>query len=159
MPLLAAALDPIFGARSLEEVSLIGWALVSPLLYVLLRRRFARELSVVASVFCAVLPPLLTYGHWPLTDSWGLSLLTAGLLVALLVRDSGLRWLPVWVAVVLALSFTRDLSVVLVIVTGWLAFREWSRRMALVTVSAVLASLPAPLLFSTPIRDNLAYEP
>lgn len=157
VPVLAAAVDPIFGERSLEEVSLIGWALLPPLLYLLLRRRFAPGLSAAASIFCAVLPPLIDFGPETVTDTWGLTLLVAGLLSALLVRESGLRWLPVWIAVVLALSFTRDLTVVLVIAAGWLAIRERSREMVIVTISGALASLPAPLIFKAPVRDNLAY--
>lgn len=157
VPVMAAALDPIFGTRSLEEVSLIGLALLPPLFYLLLRRRFGPGVSAAASVFCAVLPPLLETANGPVTDSWGLVLLVAGLLVALLVRDRGVGWLPLWVAIVLVLSVTRDLTVVLVIAAGWLAFRERSRRTIALVVSGVIASIPAPLVFSAPLRDNLAY--
>ena len=157
VPVLAAALDPILGERSIEQVSLIGWALLPPLLYLLLRRRFAQGPSAAASVFCLTLPPLFYAGPAPGTDTWGLSLLVAGLLAALLVRDSGLRWLPAWIVLVVVLSFTRDLTVVLVIATAWLAFRERSRRLGVVAVSGAFASLPAPLIFAAPVRDNLAY--
>ena len=157
VPALGAAVDPIFGDRSLEQVSLIGWALLAPLLYLLLRRRFSQGLSAAASIFCFALPPLFDVAPAPGTDTLGLALLIAGLLFALLVRDSGLRWLPAWIAAVVALSFTRDLTIVLVIATAWLAFRERSQRVALVAASGALASLPAPLIFSAPVRDNLAY--
>lgn len=80
-----------------------------------------------------------------------------GLLLALMVRDRGPRWLPAWIACVLALSFTRDLTIVLVLATGWLAFRERSRLMAIVAGAGALASAPAPLIFSAPLRENLAY--
>lgn len=157
VPLLAAALDPVFCDRALEEVSLIGLAMLPALLYLLLRRRFGQGLSVAASVFTTLLPPVLQVSDSPLTDSWGIALLAAGLLVALLVRDSGLRWLPAWIAIVLVLSFTRDMTIVLIVAAGWLAFRERSRRMAAAAFSAVVASIPAPLLFSTPLRENFAY--
>jgi hypothetical protein len=164
VPAMAAAVDPLFGIRALEEVSLIGLVLLPPLLYLLLRRRFTQELSLGASVFCALLPPLLQTADGPVTDSWGLTLLVAGLLGILLVRDSGMRWYPVLIVIVLALSFTRDLTIVLIVAAGWLAvsdrlhgIRDRSRRMAAAAAGAVLASLAAPLLYSASVRENLAY--
>lgn len=157
VPVLAAALNPVFGHRSLEEVSQIGWALLAPLLYLLLRRRFSVFLSAAASVFCSILPPLIDFGPGPGTDTWGLALLIAGLLIALLIDDRGLRWLPAWIALVLVMSFTRDLAVVLVLAAGWLALSARSRDMGIATLSAIIASIPAPLIFSVPLRDNLAY--
>lgn len=157
VPIMAAALDPLFGTRALEEVSLLGWAFLPPVLYLLLRRRFSAGPAVFASVFCTLLPPLIVLAAGPGVDTWGLTLLVAGLLLALMVRERGLRWLPVWIAAVFVLSFTRDETIVLVIATGWLAWRERSRVMTAVTATGALASLPAPLLFSAPLRDNLAY--
>jgi len=157
VPALAAALDPVFGSRALEEVSLIGLALLPALLYLLLRRRFPQGPSAAASVFCPVLPPLLETANHPVTDSLGLALLVAGLLAAWLVWERGYAWLPLWILLVLALSFTRDLTIVLLIAAGWLAIRERSRRMGVATASGVFAALPAPLIFAAPVRDNLAY--
>jgi hypothetical protein len=138
VPVLAAALEPLVGKRSIEDPSLLGWALLAPLLYLLLRRRFAPGLAAPVSVFCTVLPPVFFVGPVPSTDLLALSLLVAGLLVAWQVRVSGLRWLPAWILVVLVLSFTRDANIVLI-------------------AAGVLASLPAPLLFAAPVRENLAY--
>jgi hypothetical protein len=164
VPVLAAAVDPIFGERSLEEVSLIGLGLLPPMLYLLLRRRFTQGLSASASVFTALLPPLLQTADGPVTDSWGVTLLAAALLGIMLVRDNGMRWFPVLIVAVLALSFTRDVTIVVIVASGWLAvadrmrgLRERSRQMAVVTAGVVLASLPAPILFSAPVRENLAY--
>ncbi len=157
VPALAALIDPIAGTRSLELVSLFGIALLPMLLYLLLRWRFSLAVSVTSSVFCALLPPLFVLAPHPGTDSWGLALLIVGLISALQVRDRGLRWLPMWIFVVLALSFTRDATVVLIVAAAWLALRERSRRMLALVGSGVLLSLPAPLIFSVPVRDNLAY--
>jgi hypothetical protein len=157
VPVLAAALEPLVGRRSIEDPSLLGWALLAPLLYLLLRRRFAAGLAASVSVFCAVLPPVFFVGPVPSTDLLALSLLVAGLLVAWQVRVSGLRWLPAWVLVVLVLSFTRDANIVLIAATGWLALHERSRRAVVILATGVLASLPAPLLFAAPVRENLAY--
>ncbi|MEX2108313.1 MAG: hypothetical protein WD827_05460 [Solirubrobacterales bacterium] len=157
VPVMAALIAPIAGTRSLELVSLFAFALLPALLYLLLRRRFAPEVAAASSAFCALLPPLFVLAPHPSTDSWGLALLIVGLIVALKARDGGLRWLPVWVLVVLMLSFTRDATLVLLTATALLAFRERSRRMAVLLGSGVLASLPAPLIFSVPVRDSLAY--
>jgi hypothetical protein len=157
VPVLAAALQPVAGQRSIEDPSLVGWALLAPLLYLLLRRRFAPGVSVVVSVFCTVLPPVFHVGPVPSTDLLALSLLIAALLAAWQVRVAGLGWLPAWMVLVLVLSFTRDANIVLIAATGWLALRERSRRSIALLATGVLASLPAPLLFAAPFRDNLAY--
>lgn len=157
VPVLAAALQPVAGQRSIEDPSLVGWALLAPLLYLLLRRRFAPGVSVVVSVFCTVLPPVFYVGPVPSTDLLALSLLIAALLAAWQVRVAGLGWLAAWIVLVLVLSFTRDANIVLIAATGWLALRERSRRSIALVATGVLASLPAPLLFAAPFRDNLAY--
>jgi hypothetical protein len=157
VPVLAAAVDPIFGTRSLEEVSLIGWALLAPLLYLLLRPRFSKSLSVLASAFCVLVPPLLVLAQQPGVDTWGVALVVACLIAALQVMRNGLRWLPLWIAAVLALSFTRDMTLVVLGATAWVAFRERSRLGALLTASGFLASLPAPLIFGASVQQNFAY--
>jgi hypothetical protein len=157
IPVLAAALEPLVGKRSIEDPSLLGWALLAPLLYLLVRRRFAPGLAASVSVFCTVLPPIFFVAPVPSTDLLALSLLVAGLLVAWQVRVFGLRWLPAWVVVVLVLSFTRDANIVLIAAAGWLALRERSRRTVVILATGVLASLPAPLRFAAPVRENLAY--
>jgi hypothetical protein len=156
VPALAAALDPAFGVESLRNASLLGWAVLPPLLFLLLQRRFSVRASVVAACAGALLPPLVNWAPAPLVDSWGLSMLVAALLCALLAREDA-RWLPAWVLVIFVASLTRDIGLILVLATGWLALRERSRRMALIAGLGALASLPVPLLFSAPLQDNLAY--
>jgi len=156
VPALAAALTPIAGTAALRDASLLGWAILAPLLFLLLRRRFSRSVSVAATAVSMVLPPLLTWAPAPLVDSWGLSMLVAGLLLADLTRED-LRWLPAWIAVVLVGSFTRDIGLILIPATAWLALRTRSRGMGLTTAAGALASLPALLVSSVPLRENLAY--
>ena len=157
VPVLAAALEPVFGKRSIEDPSLLGWALVAPLVFLLLRRRFDTWISASVAVFCSVLPPEFFVGPVPSTDMLALSLLIAGFLLAWQTWHRGLRWLPAWIAVMLALSFTRDTTVVLIAAVAWLALRARSRRAVVILATGILASLPAPLLFRAPLRDNLAY--
>jgi hypothetical protein len=156
VPILAAAVTPLFGTSSLQDVSLLGWAVLAPGLFLLMRRRFSAGASLTATALSMVLAPLIQWAPHPLSDSWGLTFLAATLLLVLLARDD-LRWLPAWAALVLVGSFTRDVAIIIVVATGWLAIRERSRPMAVVTAIGILASLPAPLIFSTALRDELAY--
>lgn len=156
VPGLGAALHPVFGERSLLIVSLLGYVLAGPLLYLLLRRRFAAGVSAAVTGTCLLLSPLLTWSAHPLTDSWGVALVTASLLAASLVLDRGVRWLPAWVLAVLALSFTRDASVALVVGAAWFALRSRTRPGALLALSGAAAAAPAPLLFHAPLREHLA---
>lgn len=157
VPAAAAALDPVTGPRSLKIVNLLGFVAFGPVLFLLLRRRFAPALAAGAAFLMIVMPPLLSQAAAPGTDTWGLALMTAGLLFALLVRDVGTRWLAAWIVTVLLLSFTRDATAILVIAAAWLAFQDRSRRMVVVLATGIAASLPAPLLFSVPLREHLAY--
>ena len=156
LPVIAAALDPLYGTKSLKVASLLGWALLAPLLFLLLRRRFSTEASVFATVISMFLPPVLMWASEPMTDLWALTILVAGLLFALMTRED-LRWLPAWILAVLIGSFTRDLVLVFVFATGWLAFRERSRRMALVAATGLLASLPPLLLFPVSLQKSLTF--
>jgi hypothetical protein len=156
VPAIAATLIPIAGTAALRDASLLGWAALAPLLFLLLRRRFSRRVSVVVSGIAMVLPPLLIWAPAPLVDSWGLSMLVAGLLLAYLAGED-IRLLPLWIAVVVVGSFTRDIGLILIPAAVWLAVRARSRRMAVVAATGALGSIPAPLIFSVPLQQNLAY--
>jgi hypothetical protein len=157
VPLLADAISPVGGTDSLEYVSLIGFALIAPLAYLLLRARFRPLVSATSAVFCSLLPPLLALLPHPNTDTWGLALLLAALIVALRLHTGGMRWLPLWILLLVVLSFTRDETIVAITAVAWLAFANRSRVMAAATATGAAASLIAPLLFSSPIKENLAY--
>ncbi len=157
VPLLAEAISPVGGTDSLEYISLIGFALIAPLAYLLLRARFPPLISAVSAGFCALLPPLLALAPHPNTDTWGLALLIAALIAALRVHARGARWLPLWILLILVLSFTRDETIIALTAVAWLALRKRSRVMLGATASGIAASIAAPLLFSSPIKENLAY--
>jgi hypothetical protein len=63
----------------------------------------------------------------------------------------------VFAATMLALSFTRDATIVVVTGLIWVALRERTRAAVTTLVTAVVVSLPAPLIFGAPTREIIAY--
>lgn len=157
VPVAAAAVDPVFGVDSLEIVALLGFVAAMALVYLLLRLRFSASISAALAVACMLMPPIREIASDPGTDTWGLALLLAGLISAILALERDRRWLAPWVAAVLLLSFTRDLTVVLVLAAAWVALRQRSRRAVALAASGAIAALPAPLLAGAPARENFAY--
>jgi hypothetical protein len=165
VPVLAAGLAPVVGehpGRALRVASLIGYLLVAPVLFLLLRRRFSPWLSAGLAVACTLAPPVYKWSLGMRVDSWGLQLEALGLLAAVLVKDLGRRWLALWVLAIAALSITRDATAILLPAVLWLVFVERRDREATRTNLALLgtglaAALPAFVLGGTPVRDNLAY--
>lgn len=157
VPLTAAGAYPLLGEHSLETLSLLGYVLVAPLLFMLLRQRFRTLPSLLVAGAVVVLAPLRDWSIYPLTDSLGLVLLIAGFLAALAVYRRGLRWLPLWLACVLALSFTRDTAFILVISALVVLLVNRDRKSAALALGGIAAALPAPLLFSVGLREQLAY--
>lgn len=155
VPALAALATPALGDLSLQAVSLLGYVLVAPLLYLLLRRRFSTHASFVVAAGTALLPPLREWSFRPLTDSWGLALELACLLAAVLALDRGPRWLALWVVSVGALSLTRDATVVVVLAAAWVALAERTRTAIALAVSGAVAALPVPLLLGAPVGGTL----
>jgi hypothetical protein len=165
VPAVAAAVAPVVGqqpGRALRWASLIGYLLVAPVLFLLLRRRFPAELSAALAVACTLAPPVYKWSLGMRVDSWGLMLEALGLLAAVLVKDEGRRWLVLWVAAIAALSITRDATAILIPAVLWLLVVERrdpeARRTNLALLgSGLVAALPAFLLGGTPLRDQLAY--
>jgi hypothetical protein len=165
VPALAAAVEPLVGdqpGRALRVASLIGYVLIAPVLFLLLRRRFSTSTSAVLAVACTLAPPVYKWSLGMRVDSWGLLLETLSLLAAVLVKDQGRRWLVLWVAAIAALSITRDATAILLPAVLWLLVVEWRNPTARRTNAALLgtgvvAALPAFVLGGTPVRDNLAY--
>ena len=155
VPGLAAVATPVLGDRSLQAASLLGYVLVAPLLFLLLRRRFGPRASLVVAAGAALLPPLREWSFHPLTDSWGLALEVACLLAAVLALDRGPRWLALWVASVVALSLTRDATVVVVLAAAWVALAERTRTAVALAVSGALAAAPVPLLLGAPVGGTV----
>lgn len=149
-------------SAAVKTVSMLGYALIGAVLFLLLRRRFSVAESLLAALACLLLPPLYRWSFGQFVDSWGVLLESLGLLALVLVADRGLRWLPLWVGAMLALSITRDATMILGIAALWLAIAQWREvgtrgRNALILLAGAAAALPALLLGGAPVRENLAY--
>ena len=156
-PAIAAALFPISGQRSLLYASILGYVAAALLLFALLRTRFPDSVSLAVAGACLLLPPVRTWGGCPLTDSWGLALEVGSLWAALLALERGGRYIGLWVASILALSFTRDATVVLLVAVGWIAITTRTRRSTAVLASGIAAAVPAFALFGAPLIEQLSY--
>jgi hypothetical protein len=156
VPLIAAAIYPLAGSDSLTWVAFAGCFAIGPLLYWLLRQRLSPLASGGACVLCLLWPPL-RWAFMPLTESWGLALAILALVAAVRWMDGKPRWLAVWIGSLLALSFTRDLTVVPVVAALILAVLWRERRSATLALTGVVAALPAPLAFGASLRETLAY--
>jgi hypothetical protein len=157
VPLAGAALYPAAGDRSLLYVSLAGYVAAILALFGLLALRFRLAIAAAATLAAVFLPALSFHSAYPLTDSWGLALQTAALAAALLTLDRGPRWLVLWVAAVVLLSFTRDSTWIPVLGAAWVAYRTRTRLAAALFGTGVIAALPAFFLYSVPLRELLAF--
>ena len=157
VPLLAAPLDGWLGPSGLRFVSLAGYVLLAPLLYLLLRLWFPVRIALPAAAAALVIEPLRTWSSSPLTDSWGLALMTAALLCGCLTLTRSPRWLAGWAAAILVLGFTRDLTVVVVGAAALAFLVERTRLTAALAATGVVAAAPAPLVFGVPLRAAIAY--
>jgi hypothetical protein len=165
VPAMGAAIDPIFGDRSLQVVAFVGYLALGPAIFLLLLRRYARLLAAGVSAVCLLLPPVHKWSLFLGVDSWGLvfeMLAFLGLVALLAGGASGRGWWAVWIGSMLALSVTRDATVALLLGTAWVAWRERHRidvrrRNLLVLGTGVAASVPAVLLFHASVKNQLAY--
>jgi hypothetical protein len=157
VPALGAAVEPVLGDDALRFVSLAGYVLTGVLVYALLALRFRAWIAAVVALGVLALLPLRHWSLLPLTDSFGVALEAAALATAALALRRPRPWLPVFAAAMVALSFTRDATIVVVLGLAWVALGERTRRAATTLATAVAASLPAPLLFGAPARELLAY--
>jgi hypothetical protein len=156
VPALAAAVSPLAGDESLELVSIVGVFAFALLLYALLRMRFGPLPSAVAVVCCLAWPPM-RFAFQPLTESWGLTLVVLALMAGVLFVERGGRWLWVWVAAILTLGFTRDLTPVPIVAAVTLLVVSPGPRQWKLAISGVIAALPGPLVGGAPLRQSLAY--
>lgn len=157
VPALGAAVEPVLGVDALRAVSLAGYVLAGLLVYALLALRFRSWIAAVVSLGVLALGPLRYWSLLPLTDSFGVALEAAALATAVLALRRPRPWLAVFAATMLVLSFTRDATLVVIAGLTWVAFRERTRREVATLATAVVASLPAPLLFGAPTREIIAY--
>jgi hypothetical protein len=156
LPLAGAALYPAAGDRSLLYLSLAGYVAAVVALFGLLLLRFRLWIAAAITLGAILLPPLRNHSSYPLTDSWGLALETLAFAAALITLKRGLRWIPLWIAAIALLGFTRDSTWIPVLAAGWLALRYRSRVPVTLFASGVAAALPALIAFATPVRPLLA---
>ena len=156
VPLAGAAIEPLAGNRSLLDLSIAGYVATILALFGLLLLRFRIAIATAITAATVFLPPLLKHSSFPLTDSWGLALELTAFAAALLTLDRGRRWLPLWLASILLLSFTRDSTWIPVLAVGFVALRYRTRLPVTLFVTGVAAALPALIAFKTPVRDLLA---
>jgi hypothetical protein len=165
VPALAAATEPVVGdepGRALRVASLLGYVLVAPTLFLLLRRRFSALPSAALALACTLAPPVYKWSLGMRVDSWGLQLEVLALLAAVLVKDLGRRWLALWVLAIAALSITRDSEAILLPAVLWLLLIERrdpaaTRTNVALLATGIAAALPAFLPGGAAVRDNLAY--
>jgi hypothetical protein len=157
VPAVAAAIAPFRGVDALRIASLIAYLLVGPCLYALLRLRAGRAVSLVISAGALVVAPLIFNAGQPLTDTWGIVLEAVAATAALLSFERGRVWLLLWIAALVALSLTRDTTIVVVLPALWLVLRERSRAAVELAATGLVASLPAPLFLGAPLRIAMAY--
>ena len=156
VPLAGAALYSLDGDRSLLDISLAGYVAALLALFGLLLLRFRLVIAAAVTLAATFLPPLVEHSSYPLTDSWGLALETSAFAAAILTLDRGRRWLPLWIAAILLLAFTRDSTWIPILAIGWCAWRLRSRDALWLFGTGVAAALPALVLFRVPVRDLLA---
>ena len=157
VPILGAAVEPALGDDALRAVSLAGYVLAGLLVYALLALRFRNWVAALVALGVLALEPLRYWSLLPLTDSFGVALEAGALATAVLALRRPRPWLPVFVATMLALSFTRDATLVVLAGLAWVAVRERTRTALMTLAAGIAASLPAPLLFGAPTRDIVAY--
>jgi hypothetical protein len=157
VPALGAAVEPVLHDDALRAVSLLGYVLTGLLVYALVGLRFGSWIAAVVSLGVLALGPLRYWSLLPLTDSFGVALEAAALATAVLALRRPKPWLPVFAVTMLALSFTRDATLVVVAGLAWVALRERSTRTLGTLATGIAASLPAPLLFGAPTREIMAY--
>ena len=156
VPLAGAALYPIEGERSLLDISLAGYIAALLAIFGLLLLRFRLAVAAGVTIATVFLPALVLHASFPLTDSWGLALEASAFAAAILTLDRGLRWLPLWIGVILLLAFTRDSTWIPILAIGWCALRLRSRSSLWLFGSGLAAALPALIFFQTPVRNLLA---
>jgi len=147
VPALAAAVYPIFGIDSLMAMNIFGTLVFAVALYLLLRLRFDPLASFIG-VAAVLAWPDLRWAFLPLSDAWGLAMLTITFLIGVKTLDGrSWSWLAAWVAAILILSVSRELTPIPVLGAAAVAIVYRWRQPAILALTGILATLPAQLLF------------
>ncbi len=158
VPLAGAALHSAAGDRALLDISLAGYLAAVLALFGLLLLRFRLAIAGVATAATIFLPALVHHASYPLTDSWGLALETAAFAAAILTLERGRRWLVLWAALLLVLTFTRDTAYIPILAAlGFAVVRRRSADAWLLAGIGLLALAPVALMYPMPIREVLAF--
>jgi hypothetical protein len=157
VPVAARALEPVAGTRAILDVSLLGYLAAVLAVFGLLLLRFRLAVAAGVALATAFLPALTSHSAYPLTDSWGVALETAGLACGLLALERGRWWLAPWACAVFLLAFTRDTIWVLVGGAVWLTLNQRSRSKegGLMVASGLVPAVLAVLLVPVPLRELL----
>jgi hypothetical protein len=156
VPFAASVAYPLAGDRSLLYVSLAGYIVSIVALFALLLIRFNIAIAAAVAAAAVFLPPLTRHSSYPITDSWGLALEIFALCAAILTLKRGLLWVPIWIATIGLLGFTRDNAWILVAAVGYCVLRYRSRETLWLFATGLIAALPPLLIFTVPVRDLLA---
>jgi hypothetical protein len=160
---IGAAADTVVSEHDrLLVASWLGYLLIGPLIFLLLRVRFSALASFVVAAACLLLPPVVEHSTLRGVDSWGLALTIASLLFLALAATRGLRWLPAFVVAMALLSITRDNTLVPLAAAFWLAWvarRDLAVRARHIALAGagLLAAVPALILGGAPLREQLAW--
>jgi hypothetical protein len=147
VPVLAAAVYPIFGVDSLEAINIFGALVFAVALFGLLRLRFDPLASSVG-VAAVLAWPDLRWAFLPLSDAWGLAMLTVTFVIAIKALDKwSWGWLAAWIAAILVLSVTRELTPLPVLGAAAVAIVYRWKEPAILAVTGILATLPSQLAF------------
>jgi hypothetical protein len=157
VPFAGSLIHPAAGERSLSYVSIAGYVAAVLALFGLLLLRFRLAIAGAVAAATALLPALSDLAPLPLTDTWGLALVTAALACAVLALTRGPRWLPAWGVAIALLAFTRDSTWIPILAVAWCAWRLRSRTAVQLLAVGVAATLPALVLFQAPLRELLAF--
>jgi hypothetical protein len=156
IPAAAAALEPVAGDRAIIDLSVAGYVAAVVAIFLLLLLRFRLPVAAAVALATIAFPALSHHAGFPLTDSWGVALMTLALAAGILALERSPRWIAAWAAAVLLLAFTRDSALILVVAAGWLALTQRSRVSYWLLGTSLAATLPVVLIFSMPMRELLA---
>jgi hypothetical protein len=158
LPLVGSWLYPISRERTLYYLSCTGFVVSIAVLFTLLVLLGLSPLTAaIGAAATLMLQPLVVVSRIPLSDSWGIALELVALAAATAVARRGWRWIALWIAALVLLSFTRDGDWIPILAVALCAVRTRHRTWTLLALVGVGAALPSLILYDFPYRELLAY--